>query len=106
MHNNVRFGPGCEARFHGVSAIDSLFRDSTEYGLEAYMRVILNSPLSDEVKARVLRLDYPNRTGRPDMNKAHRKYCETVLASSLREDLKDSLLHGTMSDWKPSCSVM
>jgi hypothetical protein len=70
------------------------------------MRVILNSPLGDDVKARVLRLDYPDRTGRPDMHAAHRKYCETVLASSLREDLKDWLLVGTLSDLKPSCSVM
>lgn len=102
----IRFGQWEEAPFHGVSAIDSLFRDIDSYSLEAYMRVILKSPLSDDVKAQVLRLDYPDRTGQPDMLAAHRKYRDTVLASSLREDLKDWLLDGVMSDWKPGCSVM
>lgn len=70
------------------------------------MRVILDSPLSDEVKAQVLRLDYPDRTGMPGMSAAHRKYYDTVRASPLRKELKDWLLDGVMSAWKPGCSVM
>jgi hypothetical protein len=99
-------GPEGATPFFGLSLIDSLLCDQSEVLLRAYLLEILRSSLPDEVKLQVLRLDYPDRTGLPDMNSAHVTYYSLIGTSRLPAAMQAELIKGTLSDFEASCTLV
>jgi hypothetical protein len=100
-------GPQGDTPFFGLSAIDSLLHDKLRQVLRGYMDIILESPLTDEEKFQVLRLDYDHRDRQHlnDVSSASEAYRNKIHFSTLPQGIKDRLINSLPGSYG-YCSVM
>lgn len=99
-------GPSRAMPFNGLSVIDSLFCDWLASRMEAYMKRILASSLSDAAKRDVLRLDFPDRSDFRRMTKALHTYGDVIRNSSLPSPMKRELTSPLRTGFDPICSLV
>lgn len=98
--------PNGDAPFFGLSMIDSLFHDSLQESMMAYMDAILKSKLSNEEKFGVLRLAHADRLDIGGMYGAYGTYCAGIRRSGLPEPMQKALQQELNVKFELPCNIL
>ncbi|WP_194714897.1 F-box protein [Noviherbaspirillum soli] len=98
--------PNGDAPFFGLSMIDSLFHDSLQETMMAYMDSISNSKLSNEEKFGVLRLAHADRLDIGGMYGAYGTYCSGIRRSGLPGTMQTALQQELNVKFELPCSIL